>query len=776
MSRSTIKILQESRESLFRFNKKPNGKYTVVIPGVKKISGLTESTFTKAYQEAKETYTDDGVYLYCNNRVVGCAEPTAITELLKENRTFTGLKMFDYDLEVYKLIEGTSFHMEEFYAKLVEVCSLKGYPIISREQTMKILEKRNFVCIGDMPSKFQVVLREGEYKIVSEDGEETVTGFSDDDAIKKAKSLMGDKKFGVFTSGDIEIYTKESVESNLDESEETDLDESVELKESGYFFDVEPEALVDDFTFAIWWEDYDAPKTWGELNSYVFDGANLPEIGEDLRELFQVKSLHEKDVEITDPEWEQILDVFYRQGWGIYNSETRSILWAPGTVEDFRKFEDSVETNLDESIADFRKAYAKLRISKMSDLLAKDKDVATATMSDYADGLKRRHGGTLKRDDELGQAANIVLDFFNAHADEEPNEALSESLTEFEGSVELIERELKHLKSCASDITDKMTTKQIDSTIQAYYDEHELGCSFSSFKKDVKSLLKAKKESKSLHEGTTNFWYDNRCVVVSDEDAETGNVPPIEDLPTRYPNTGGNQFYRRLISEDFNYGYAVVITSGYYSGACIDWVVDPETNPYDVDLITYPEDAVNFLADYFEDLYDSYEFQIKNLESEETEQQILKEIFNVAIIDFESEKSRVNTYISNLKDQYGYEEYELIAQASNGEAFYNLIKGHELLKKESVDTDSTNLDESEETEDTNLDESVKDLALDKIGVEIFLEEETSLLGLRKINGGGVLIDPAYDWINESCDLNTLQIRARTSDGTYLDITLPARKK
>ena len=66
---------------------------------------------------------------------------------------------------------------------------------------------------------------------------------------------------------------------------------------------------------------------------------------------------------------------------------------------------------------------------------------------------------------------------------------------------------------------------------------------------------------------TGNFAYENRCIVVTDEDYAEGNLPPMgerEGDSRNYPS-------RLLaVSDDFQF-WNIVITTGYYSGACIDY-------------------------------------------------------------------------------------------------------------------------------------------------------------------------------------------------------------
>ena len=76
---------------------------------------------------------------------------------------------------------------------------------------------------------------------------------------------------------------------------------------------------------------------------------------------------------------------------------------------------------------------------------------------------------------------------------------------------------------------------------------------------------------KPLKEGTGNFYFENRCVVVTDEDYENGNYPEYEKKPIDPYSRNYPQY--PLI--DYNDGlncYRIVLTAGYYEAACIDYV------------------------------------------------------------------------------------------------------------------------------------------------------------------------------------------------------------
>ena len=74
---------------------------------------------------------------------------------------------------------------------------------------------------------------------------------------------------------------------------------------------------------------------------------------------------------------------------------------------------------------------------------------------------------------------------------------------------------------------------------------------------------------------TGNFAYENRCIVVTDNDYEDGNIPPLGDWEK---NTSRSYPSRLLaVSDDFKF-WNIVITTGYYSGACIDYKENGEYN------------------------------------------------------------------------------------------------------------------------------------------------------------------------------------------------------
>jgi hypothetical protein len=87
---------------------------------------------------------------------------------------------------------------------------------------------------------------------------------------------------------------------------------------------------------------------------------------------------------------------------------------------------------------------------------------------------------------------------------------------------------------------------------------------------NVRSRVLKESIKKSLKEGTGNFYYENVCLYVSDEDYEMGNYPEYDKSPIN-----DNRNFPQYPLSDYNDGlecFSIVLTPGYYEGACIDFV------------------------------------------------------------------------------------------------------------------------------------------------------------------------------------------------------------
>ena len=64
-----------------------------------------------------------------------------------------------------------------------------------------------------------------------------------------------------------------------------------------------------------------------------------------------------------------------------------------------------------------------------------------------------------------------------------------------------------------------------------------------------------------------NFCFENRCIVVENDDFEFGNVPEHNEYDKKSLRS-----YPSSILDESNFDFwNVVLTSGYYEGACIDY-------------------------------------------------------------------------------------------------------------------------------------------------------------------------------------------------------------
>lgn len=175
-----------------------------------------------------------------------------------------------------------------------------------------------------------------------------------------------------------------------------------------------------------------------------------------------------------------------------------------------------------------------------------------------------------------------------------------------------------------------------------------------------------------------NFSFDRRCVLVPTEDYVFGNCPAIGECfgnDRSYPSS-----YLADYKDDFA-TIAIVITSGYYSDACID-IVDREDKTNE--LIGYAGyysnytrkellDEVcyflgcsrNFANKFFKGLRcDDYNYGRQ-----------LEEAFDTLVEawrDVEVEKA--NKVVDKIMKDYGFKELTKVAQFSNGEAWYDYIK------------------------------------------------------------------------------------------------------
>lgn len=170
---------------------------------------------------------------------------------------------------------------------------------------------------------------------------------------------------------------------------------------------------------------------------------------------------------------------------------------------------------------------------------------------------------------------------------------------------------------------------------------------------------------------TSNFCYENRCVVVTNDDLEMDNLPVLGEWVDKSRN------YPSRLIEEFDF-WEVVLTCAYYEGACIDYIEVPSRSPYDVvqGYIGYPSTK----KELFKECKNAFGLSRRKMQA------ICGNVGNMDIDDYvekatekvgeylaEKEEIKVNKFIDGLKQLHGYEEVVCICHASNGEAFYKKV-------------------------------------------------------------------------------------------------------
>lgn len=175
-----------------------------------------------------------------------------------------------------------------------------------------------------------------------------------------------------------------------------------------------------------------------------------------------------------------------------------------------------------------------------------------------------------------------------------------------------------------------------------------------------------------------NFSYSRRCVLVRNEDFEIGNVPAHNecfDDSRGYPSA-----YLDKYKDDFS-TIAIVLTSGYYSDACID-IVDREDKADE--LIGYADYYSNhtrkeLLDDVCYFLGCPRNFANARLKgcrvNSENYACDIEKAFERIVEDWRDvEVEKANKVLDKIKKSYRYKELELSVIFSNGEARYDYVK------------------------------------------------------------------------------------------------------
>lgn len=169
---------------------------------------------------------------------------------------------------------------------------------------------------------------------------------------------------------------------------------------------------------------------------------------------------------------------------------------------------------------------------------------------------------------------------------------------------------------------------------------------------------------------TSNFYYKNRCVAISDKDFEEGNLPECE---SEYFGRNKMLLQRVLM---FN----ITINLGYYSGGCIDYEINDSYDNIINDFYGYyytpqtKSEIINDICYYCKDTIQiskcSLQKLLKGLSLSKDFEAIIDKIEEYILPKIED---KVNDIIDNIKQKYGYPELKRVATFSNGEAIYKQI-------------------------------------------------------------------------------------------------------
>ena len=170
--------------------------------------------------------------------------------------------------------------------------------------------------------------------------------------------------------------------------------------------------------------------------------------------------------------------------------------------------------------------------------------------------------------------------------------------------------------------------------------------------------------------GTSNFFYKNRCVAISDNDYNTGNVPECES----------DYFGRDKMLLKKVLMFDITINIGYYTGGCIDYAINDNFESIIADYYGYyytPStkkeliaDIVYYCSEYIKVSKRELTKVLRGLRIDKDFEQISDRLDNFILPKIES---KVNEIIDNIKREYGYIELKRISTFSNGEAIYKQI-------------------------------------------------------------------------------------------------------
>lgn len=171
---------------------------------------------------------------------------------------------------------------------------------------------------------------------------------------------------------------------------------------------------------------------------------------------------------------------------------------------------------------------------------------------------------------------------------------------------------------------------------------------------------------------TGNFSFKNRCIVVTNDDYEMHNLPPMGEKYNGY--TGDRQL---AVSSDFDF-WDIYLRPGYYEHACIDYERNDNTIEYRLGRGYYYDTQKAFFNECHTEYHISF-YQLRKVcgtikQANNNFDEWLEQAYD-KLTDYlaEKEEDKVNEYLNGVMQSYGYEEYAVLWRASNGETAYKKI-------------------------------------------------------------------------------------------------------
>lgn len=171
--------------------------------------------------------------------------------------------------------------------------------------------------------------------------------------------------------------------------------------------------------------------------------------------------------------------------------------------------------------------------------------------------------------------------------------------------------------------------------------------------------------------GTSNFFYKNRCVIVTNDDYEFGNLPELGDWIDH-----NNSYPAREVITDKEFKFhQITLRNGYYEHACIDYqrLTDVLYDEYFYYRFDSRNELIKVLSEDFSISCYRVAKLVGKLGDMDFSNFVERGLYAVEDYLADLEESEVNAEIDKIKADYGYDEYETEVRFSNGETWYQKV-------------------------------------------------------------------------------------------------------